>query len=188
MDIKQDLENLMQIYGPDKVKAAAQQLFAAAQRPIPAEHFRLLHPDALADTVNRLDTAVDEVISASQNRGFVYGNKSALVSEHTKLETAVKLSEAEAFMNSERDGKEQYGVIDGKKIILNNDTNRDAYRRAYSANDRRTLASITGQIAAIDVELSQANDAFQAAAKAADTLAAKARLQAALLNYLAGRE
>jgi hypothetical protein len=188
MDIKQDLNNLVQIYGPDKVKAAMRQLLAVAERSIPAEHFLLLSPDALAATASRLDEASRHMLDISQNREVAYADKSSLITEQIKLETAVKLAEAEAFMNSQGEGKEQYGIIEGKKIMLNNDTNRDAYRRASSANERRTLASITGQRAAIDVELSQANDAFQAAVQATDALAAKARLQAALLNYLSGRE
>lgn len=188
MDIKQDIKNLMQIYGPEKVNAAARQLLEMSYKPIPAEHFRILNPNALTDTANQLDLSIKNVLSAGNNRELAYGDKSSLVAEQIQLEAAVKLAEAEAFMNSQGDGKEQYGIVDGKKIMLNNDTNRDAYRRAYSAADRRALAENAGKIAALDVELSQANDTFQIAVKAADTLTAKARLQAALLNYLAGRE
>lgn len=188
MDLKQDIENLVQIYGPDKVKAAARQWLEAAQRPIPAEHFRVLSPDMLASTINELDSAAKNVISASNNRDLAYSNKAELVRNQMQLETDAKLTEAEAFMNTQGEGKEQYGMINGQKILLNNDTNRDAYRRSASAAERKALAENSGQIAAIDVKLNQSNDTFQSAIKVVDALAAKARLQAALLNYLSGRE
>lgn len=187
-NLRQQFAKLIDVYGPLKVREIANKILPGAGRPIPAEHFQLLSPDALVATANQLDLANKNVLSAGNNRELTYGDKPSLIAEQTKLEAAIKLSEAEAFMNTIGEGKDQHGFVDGKKITLNNDANRDAYRRAYSAADRRALAETAGKIAAIDVELSQANDTFHVAVKVADTLAAKARLQAALLNFLSGRE
>lgn len=186
--LKQQVEDLITFYGPEKVRAVAQGLLTTSSRPIPAEYFPVLAPLVIEDTLGQLDAAARWVETTTNDKEAAYSNKMALVVQQAQFETAVKLAEAEAFMNVQGEGKEQYGLIGDKKITLNNDTNRDAYRRCYSAKERRQLADISGKISAIDVDLAQANDALQAAFERSHSVTAKARLQAALLNYLAGRE
>lgn len=186
--LKQQVADLITFYGPEKVRAAAQSLLTTSSRPIPAEHFPVLAPQVIEDTLGQLDAAARWVETTTNDKEAAYSNKTTLVIQQVQLETAVKLAEAEAFMNAQGEGKEQYGLIGDKKITLNNDTNRDAYRRCYSAKERREMAEISGKISAIDIELAQANDALQAAFERSHSVTAKARLQAALLNFLSGRE
>jgi hypothetical protein len=165
-----------------------EKLLNTSMRSIPAEHFTVLSPQAIEDTVKQLFYIDQEIQNAADHRETVDNNKAELVQQKTQLETAVKLTEAEAFMHVYGEGKEQYGLIGDKKIVLNNDTNRDAYRRSYSAAERKELAEICGEINAIDVDLDRANDMLRAVLERSHIVAARAGLQAALLNYLARRE
>lgn len=186
-DVHEQLGHLVTLYGPDKVKAAAQKLLDVSTQTMPAEYIPVLSPQALEATLKELAFVGENLQAAVQHRMAVDGNKAELIEQKTQLETAVKLTEAEAFMNAAGEGKEQYGLIGDKKILLNNEANRDAYRRSYSAKERKHLAEICGELNAIDVDLARANDTLQATAARANSIKAKAHLQAALLNFLAGR-
>lgn len=186
-DVQEQLEHLVTLYGPDKVKAAAQKLLSASVRTMPAEYIPVLSPDEVEKTIRNLDQALDWVVNAGRKKEGTYQDKAGLVKQQTTMEAAVKLAEAEAFMKIEGEGRDQYVMEEGKKIPLNNDASRDAFRRRASAEERRQAANLTAQINAIDVELAEAGDAWFTAKEAVETIRAKAYLQAALLNFLAGR-
>lgn len=186
-DIQQQFDNLVTLYGPEKVRAAARKLVEASARRVPAEYIQVLAPAALEDTAKHLSFVDQDIEKAIKHRVSVDSNKAELVQQKSEIETAVKLTEAEAFMNAEGEGKEQYGLIGDKKILLNNEANRDAYRRSYSSAERKELAEICGEINAIDVDLVRASDVLSALAARSRAIEAKANLQAALFNFLSGR-
>ncbi|WP_371366254.1 hypothetical protein SRRS_06950 [Sporomusa rhizae] len=157
-------------------------------KAIPAEYIPIINPDKLAFTLNQLDVALENVVKTGETRESAYQNKAELVRQKTQCETDIKLAEADAFMNTQGEGKEQHGLVDGKKIMLNNDANRDAYRRSYSAKERRELGNVNAQLNSLDVDYYRANDAWAAAVEASNIIKSKAGLQAALLNFLAGKE
>lgn len=71
------------------------------------------------------------------------------------------------------------------KVSLNNDTQRDAFRRHFSAAERKELASVEADIKAIEVAQFKAREDLEAKKEALSCIRAKAELQAAVLTYLA---
>nr|WP_092074978.1 hypothetical protein [Dendrosporobacter quercicolus]NSL49609.1 hypothetical protein [Dendrosporobacter quercicolus DSM 1736]SDN24792.1 hypothetical protein SAMN04488502_11565 [Dendrosporobacter quercicolus] len=185
-DIQQQFDSLVTLYGPERVRAAARKLLEISTQRVPAEYIQVLAPEALEDTTRQISFAYKELCNAINHRIAVDQTKGELLQQKIQLESAVKLTEAEAFMNAQGEGKEQYGMIGDKKILLNNEANRDAYRRAYSAADRQVLAETSGEIAAIDVDLARASDVLTASSARVHAIAAKSNLQAALFNFLSG--
>ncbi|MPM81105.1 hypothetical protein SDC9_128157 [bioreactor metagenome] len=156
-------------------------------KAIPAEYIPVLHPSKLEETVNQLDKVLSHVVTTGHARTEAYSNKAELIRKKTNYESAIKLTEADAFMGTQGEGKDQHGYVRDKKIFLNNDANRDAFRRASSASERTELANVNADIGYIDTQYAQANDAWQAAVESANIVKVKANLQSALLNFLSGR-
>lgn len=186
-DIRKQFDDLVAVYGPEKVKALAKEFLEVQSRPIPAEHIPIIASGLLEKTLHQLDRALNDVVVAGRNKEAVYQNKADLVKQRTEMETTIKLTEAGAFMLIEGIGKDQYVTVNGQKVPLTNDAMRDAYRRQASAEERKQLASLMGELNCIDVELSKAGDAWFTAKEAVETIRAKANLQAALLTFLSGR-
>lgn len=157
-------------------------------KAIPAEYIPIINPDKIESTMNQLDVILENVVKTGEIREAAYANKAGLIKQKTQCEVNIKLAEADAFMNTEGEGKEQHGVIGDRKILLNNDANRDAYRRSASAAERRELAGVMADLNSLDVEYAKANDTWAAAVESSHIVRAKAVLQAALLHFLAGRE
>lgn len=153
---------------------------------IPKELEAIIGTDVLARTMENLDRAMNQIVISASSKNEVYRNKSELMKKKTELETAIKLKEAEAFMETVGEGKEQRGVIDNKTILLNNDANRDTYRRMASANERRELSIVMGELNAIDTDIARSNTEFQKYVELANTIRAKSMVQSSLLNYLGG--
>lgn len=211
---KEKVQELITVFGVDKVRAAVNDLLesrygivevvvhakeaVAALTPlverleratykpkgVPAEFFPVIQPDALRKTLEQIDAVAGEVIATGKARENAYGNKAELVRATTNLETAIKLAEAEAFMQVSGNKV----TVNGIEIALSNDTNRDAYRRQASKAERQQMAQHSGDIAALDVDYRKADDAFKAAVAAQELVSAKAHVQAALLNFLATRQ
>lgn len=165
----------------------AEDLQKAKAKGIPAEFLQVLNPNEIAATVDQLDAAVQAVVEKGEAKEATYGEKPQLMKRRTQLETDVKLTEANALMQVQGEGRNQYVVIDGVKSYLGNDQARDAYRRMMSKESREELARINAEINAVDIELQKATDSWYTAKEAADSIRAKANLQAALLNFLATR-
>ncbi len=153
---------------------------------IPRELEAIIGTDVLARTMENLDRTINQIVISASSKNEVYRNKSELMKKKTELETAIKLKEAEAFMETVGEGKEQRGVIDNKTILLNNDANRDAYRRMASANERRELSIVMSELNAIDTDIARSNTEFQKYVELANTIRAKSMVQSSLLNYLGG--
>ena len=69
--------------------------------------------------------------------------------------------------------------------IVTNDTQRDAFRRHFSADERKELASVEADIKAIEVSQFKVREDLDAKKEALSCIRAKAQLQAAALTYLA---
>jgi len=156
-------------------------------RQIPAEFLQILNPNEIAATVDQLDAAVQAVVEKGGAKEAAYQEKPHLLRRRTQLETDVKITEAGALMKVEGEGRNQYVVIAGTKTYLSNDQARDAYRRMESKAQREELAQVNGEINALDIGIQKATDAWYTAKEAADSIRAKANLQAALLTFLANR-
>jgi len=184
---KEALQDLIQTYGPEQVKAAADILLQSAGRQIPAEYVPVIHPKQLSDTFEQLNMSVSDILEAGRLRSEASGGKADLLRRKTQLEAAIQLTESEAIMKIRGEGKEAHAIVNGEKVSLTNETARDAYRRNASAEERRQLAEVEAQLAALEVAAMQANDRWFATKDACESVRAKASLQAATLNFLAGR-
>lgn len=71
------------------------------------------------------------------------------------------------------------------RVAVTNDTQRDAFRRHFSADERKELASVEADIKAIEVSQFKAREDLDAKKEALSCIRAKAQLQAAALTYLA---
>jgi len=183
-DIKKQFEALVGVYGPEKVKAAAEAILGKVNKPIPAEHIPILSPQRIEDTIAQLDSAVSEVLAAGENLDAAYQNRAELLKKRTQLETEIKLVEADAIMQIRGEARSQYVMLGNEKVALTNDTTRDAYRRMASKTQREELAVIEAEIAAIEAKIEQAKEKRNTVKEANDSIRAKANVQAALLNYL----
>lgn len=184
-DVNQAVKDLTAVYGAEQVKAAAAALLGQAGRQIPAEHFRVVGAQILADTVAQLDASVDDILNKGDAREAAYGNKGELLKERYTLENKIKLEESDAIMNGLK--------ADGKSVEWNsvtypfsNDMARDAFRRTVSSESRKRLAEVEGELAALEVTASMARDGWEKAVQASESVRAKAFVQARLLQYLAG--
>jgi hypothetical protein len=183
--IAEQLQGLITVYGKEKVLHFASQLMEAKKQPLNNAYALLLSVKAITQTLDALDIAAAEIATKSGLKEAAYGGKGDLLKQKFELEKEVKLSEADAFMLVDESGK--FDMVGDKKIPLSNDIMRDAYRRQASKEPRSQLAKIDGEITCIDTQLQQANDALYAAKDALESAKAKAGLQAALLNFIAGQ-
>ncbi|MEH7457558.1 hypothetical protein V7183_10075 [Bacillus sp. JJ1127] len=181
-ELNKQIRSLQEVHGTEKLLAAAKEILG---KKVPSDYVRVLDPLELQASLQQIDAVVQDVIDKGKAREEAYGEKIKLLKQKTKLETQVKLKEAEAFMAIQHEGKSQYVIIDNQKVILGNDKMRDAYRRQYSKVEREELAEIEAELSAIDTGLSAAKDAWETAKESADLVKAKAYVQANLLKFLA---
>jgi hypothetical protein len=190
-DFGQHIENFKDGIGArlNEFMSRAEDLEQFKQKPhqIPAEYMHLLSPASLAETLDSLDRAIGAEAAACDAKEASYGGKGDLLRQKNQLETSVKLTEAEAMSKVQGEGKSQYVNMGGEKLYLTNDQARDAYRRMASKTDREELGRINAELGRIEVDQFKATDAWYGAKAVADSIGKKADLQAALLNFLAGR-
>lgn len=186
--VKQALQDLEQVYGPEHLRAAAEAILGKLQatRQLPAEFHRILSPKSLEETAYSLDASLDDILAKGRAREDAYGNKTELLQERTKLENEIKVIESQAIMEglTVGDGK----TIDwkGEKYPFNNDLARDAFRRTVSKTQRDRLAEVEGGLQALEIKAMQARDGWETVVQASETARRKAHVQAELLNWLAG--
>lgn len=157
---------------------------------IPAINTPVVTDEQIINTVSQLDAAVADLLEAGRKQEETYQNKADLVKKARQLETEIQLVETDAVINIVGTGKDAYGMVtDSKgnavKMPLNNDTQRDAYRRHFSADLRREQARVEAEIKAIEVAQFKAREDYDAKKQAVECIRAKASLQAAALTYLA---
>jgi hypothetical protein len=171
-------------YGKEEVTAAAEKLLACQAKQVPTDYIKVLAPDQIHATVSQLDAAVEDLDNAGRKSQESYGERGELLRQKAQLETAIELTEAEALMGVKGTGKNQYVEWNGEKVELTNDKLRDAYRRAMSAENRKKLAEVEGDLQALEVEKFKAKDNWEMTKEAVDAVKAKAHVQAGLLNFL----
>lgn len=157
---------------------------------VPRINTPVVTDEQLINTISQLDAAVSDILEAGKRNEETYQEKAELVRRARQLETSIQLTEAEAICTIVGSGKDAYGIYtyeDGSsvKVSCSNDTQRDAFRRMFSADDRRELAKVEAEIKAIEVAQFKAKDDYDAKKEALSCIRVKAQLQAAALNFLA---
>lgn len=183
--IKDQLAILINQYGENNVKAAAETMLAAAEgyRP-PSQYLPVISAEKLADTLAQLDASTSDIIEKAKAREAVYGEKLTLIKRKRELETAIELKESESIMEIRGEARSQYVMKNGEKISLTNEESRKAYARMASAEERRQLAEVEAELLQIEQQAFWKKDEYDAAVKAGDQVQAKSYLQAGLLNLL----
>jgi hypothetical protein len=171
-NLKNVLSELINEFGEVATEAAIKELLGVANSRTPApDYSQILTPEKVAATIEQSDAATAEVLA-------VAGELPALLKRKYELETEIKLAEASAFMNAGSDGKNIVVEVNGRSLALSNAELRESYSRNLTAVQRRELATVTGNIEAINSEVARIESANQ-------NIRAKAELQASLLRYLA---
>lgn len=171
-------------------KTVVEKAADKATEHIPAINTPVVTDAQLLNTIAQLDAAVSDILEAGKRQEETYQNKADLVRRARQLETEIQIMETDAINTICGSGKDAYGFIyhkDGTsvKVALANDTQRDAFRRHYSADSRKELASVEADIRAIEVAQIKAKEDYDAKKEALSCIRAKAQLQAATLTYLA---
>lgn len=156
----------------------------SVSREIPAEYLAVLTPQQLEDSIHQLNASVEDITETGNFKEESYEGKKTLVKRRVELATAIKITEAEAVMSIQGEGKNQYVIVKGEQKPLTNETMRDAYRRTASKDLRLELAWVEGEIQTLEVGIGQATDAWYTAKEASDSIRGKANLQARLLQFL----
>jgi hypothetical protein len=192
---KEAFDSLVATYGEKEVLDAVKELELTAEKEIPARFVAILNPDRLLKTVNSLEASLYDIDEVGRGREAAYHDRAGLKREAENLETARKLTEANAMMMNVRNltDKTAVGTVikeDGSKVdmSLNNGEQRDAFRRLSSAKERKRLAEVNGELAYTDVELAQTKDRWERTMAQYEAVKAIANVQAALLTFLSGRK
>ncbi|PGM44880.1 hypothetical protein CN949_30670 [Bacillus thuringiensis] len=181
-ELNNEILSLQEEHGKEKLLAAATKILG---KKVPTDYVRVLDPLELQASLQQIDAAVQDVLEKGKAREEAYGKKADLIKQKVKLKTAVELKEAEAFMQIQGEGRNQYAYVNDQKVALTNDTLRDAYRLHYSKEERQQLTDVEQELASIDIKIYQTKDAWETAKESADLAKAKAYVQANLLKFLA---
>lgn len=195
-DINTELNDLLQIHGPELMLQACKSIIAkyptsseitvkvdpieVKPTPVPTipKEYVVLVPGQIAETVDDLlvsaNTLAEQVDETYKRRGEI-------VKRLKTLDTEILLKEADAFMQV-GDGT---ALVDGKVIKLSNAEMRDAYRRQFSADLRRERAELDGELEELNVLTAENNQKRREFITASECQMRKAGLQTALLNFLA---
>lgn len=183
---QKDFERLVEEVGVEKV---VECMYAATHKHVPRIETPVVTDEQIINTISQLDASVADILEAGRKNEETYRNKAELVRRARQLETAIKLTESEAICTIVGTGKDAYGFVlmEGKqvKVACTNDTQRDAFRRSFSAAERKELAEVEAEIKAIEVAQFKAREDYDAKKEALACIRVKAELQAAALTYLA---
>ena len=195
-DINTELNDLLQIHGPELMLQACKSIIAkyptsseitvkvdpieVKPTPVPTipKEYVVLVPGQIAETVDDLlvsaNTLAEQVDETYKRRGEI-------VKRLKTLDTEILLKEADAFMQV-GDGT---ALVVGKVIKLSNAEMRDAYRRQFSADLRRERAELEGELEELNVLTAENNQKRREFITASECQMRKAGLQTALLTFLA---
>ena len=180
--MKEELQKLIEQYGADAVAKAAAE---ALNKHVPTINTPVVTDEQLVSTISQLDAAVTDILEAGRKNEETYQNKVELARRARQLETSIQITEAEAINTICGTGKDAYGIIpysDGTHVRV---AVTNAFRRHFSADERKELASVEADIKAIEVSQFKAREDLDAKKEALSCIRAKAQLQAAALTYLA---
>ena len=178
--MKEELQKLIEQYGADAVAKAA-----ALNKHVPTINTPVVTDEQLINTISQLDAAVTDILEAGRKNEETYQNKVELARRARQLETSIQITEAEAINTICGTGNIPYPDGTHVRVAVTNDTQRDAFRRHFSADERKELASVEADIKAIEVSQFKAREDLDAKKEALSCIRAKAQLQAAALTYLA---
>lgn len=184
---QKDFERLVEEVSVEKV---VECMYAATHKHVPRIETPVVTDEQIISTISQLEASVADILEAGRKNEETYRNKAELVKRARQLETSIQLTESEAICTIIGTGKDAYGIYtypDGKSVNVSctNDTQRDAFRRMFSADDRKELAQVEAEIKAIEVAQFKAKDDYDAKKEALSCIRAKAQLQASALTYLA---
>ena len=145
---------------------------------VPHQWQQILSPAEVMGVFDGMDIEVNNLEVAAEEVDSLYTDRAHLARQASQLETAVQLDEATAIMNANNDGT---------FAALKNDTLRDAFRRQASAENRKKLAEVQGDLASIESKLAGAKETQRAVEARLNAQRSKAALMAALFNFLGGR-
>lgn len=145
---------------------------------VPHQWQQILSPADVMGTIDGMEIEAENLEEAAQYTDDLYTTRSKIAKQVSQLETAVQLDEATAIMNANNDGT---------FAALKNDTLRDAFRRQASAENRKKLAEVQGDLASIESKLAGAKETQRAVEARLNAQRSKAALMAALFNFLGGR-
>lgn len=186
VDFKNVLDYLAEKYGEKEVITA---VAAAATKRVPRIETPVVTDEQIINTISQLDASVADILEAGKKNEETYRDKAELVRRARQLETSIQLTESEAICTIIGTGKDAYGLVmmEGKevKVACTNDLQRDAFRRSFSAEDRKELAKVEAEIKAIEVAQFKSREDYDAKKEALACIRAKAQLQVAALTYLA---
>ena len=74
-------------------------------------------PLELQASLQQIDAAVQDVLEKGKAREEAYGEKASLIKQKVKLKTAVELKEAEAFMQIQGEGRNQFAYVNDQKWL-----------------------------------------------------------------------
>lgn len=196
-DINTELNDLLQIHGPELMLQACKSIIAkyptsseitvkvdpieVKPTPIPTipKEYAVLVPGQIAETVDDLLVAANGLVECSDEN---YQRKGEIMSRLKMLETEILLKDAEALMQV---GDGTACLDDGRIIKLSNAEMRDAYRRQFSADLRRERATLEGELEKINAQQTENSQRRREFITASECQMRKAGLQTALLNFLA---
>ena len=195
-DINTELNDLLQIHGPELMLQACKSIIAkyptsseitvkvdpieVKPTPIPTipKEYVVLVPGQIAETVDDLLVSANNLAEQADE---TYKRRGEIVKRLKTLDTEILLKEADAFMQV-GDGT---ALVDGKVIKLSNAEMRDAYRRQFSADLRRERAELEGELEELNVLTAENNQKRREFITASECQMQKAGLQTALLTFLA---
>jgi len=154
---------------------------------IPAEWVHLVSPEQLADTINQLNGTGQGLVEAGNAKALASSGKGNLLKQKRQLETAIKLTEAEALMKIKGTGKDATGELNGVVFPCGTEQLKDAFRRNASKVQRQELADVEGDIMKLEGDAISKTDDWNTAKEAAENARARAFLQGHILAYMAPR-
>lgn len=184
---KADFNKLVDEVGPVK---AIEAMYEETHKHIPRIYTPVVNDDQLINTIAQLDAAVSDILEAGKIVEESFQDKMEYVGIARQLETLIQLTESEAICTIVGSGKDAYGIWTDEagqsvKVACNNDTQRDAFRRMFSAKDRKEQAKVEARVKELDILYLKAKENYNAKVEALSCIRAKAQLQAAALTYLA---
>lgn len=182
--LREQIRKLADDFGQAAVVKMVSRLLEGAG---PYTYQALMSPAHLTDIMRELDKATQDLLAAGRSREQLLAEKHDLLKQRILLEAEIERKEAEAILAIRGEGREAHVRVDGEKLYMTNDKARDAYKYRACAEERKQLAVVEAELAALDVRISQASDIWYALKEASETIRTKAILQAAMLAFLNSR-
>lgn len=150
----------------------------------------ILNLEEVKKTLDELNYLTNEILSKQNKINEAYGmdKKGYLLKQKKELEAMIDITESEAIMMIQGEGKNAHAIVDGQAVPMTNDTQRKSYMTYVTKEQRKQLAELEGEIARLDTEIFKMKDELEIMFQTAENVRRKAELQARLLQYMAGEK